>query len=158
VKVKGYQYDGDPKLSITESGSDIESIGGQPVMDRGLENYVLISMFTRKGWAGNSVLKALGHAEVGEDFEVLSLNKALTISAMESQASAAKKALSGMVKAGLASKVDVEWRNPEKDVYVLTPIIHPPGNGSAASFMLTKNGPNWNNQKKDPAYQRVEVS
>ena len=156
MRARGYQYDGDPKLSITESGSDLEYVGGQPVMDRGLENYVLISLFTQKGWAGNRLLTGVGEA-IGEDFEKQSFNKALTMSTMATQAAAAKKALSGMVKIGIAGRVDVEWKNPERDVYVLTPIIFPPGNGSAKSMMLTKNGTNWISQKRDPAYLRTEV-
>ena len=45
--------DGDPKLYETGSGADLSIVGGQPVMDEGLENAVYLSLFTPPGWWGN---------------------------------------------------------------------------------------------------------
>jgi phage gp46-like protein len=45
--------DGDPKLFETGIGADLSIIGGQPVMDDGLENAVYLSLFTPPGWWGN---------------------------------------------------------------------------------------------------------
>jgi phage gp46-like protein len=45
--------DGDPKLFETGSGEDLSIVGGQSVMDEGLENAVYLSLFTPPGWWGN---------------------------------------------------------------------------------------------------------
>jgi len=150
----GYQYDGDPKIIITESGADIEFRGGQPVMDRGLENAAIISLFTESGWVGNAFLKGRGES-IGSDFEKVSKDVAVTASSFEAKAQAARQALAWMVSVGLAGKIETSWQNPTGNALVLVPVIFPPGNGKATSLLLTKNGPNWMTQKKDPAYNRI---
>ena len=63
----GYVWDGEPKLCMTANGADWEIRGGQPVMDAGLENWALYSMFTKPGWWGNYAIK--GPYRHGEDCE-----------------------------------------------------------------------------------------
>lgn len=53
-------YSGDPRIVITPDGSDFDYIGGQPVMDQGVENLALLSILTEdidpvsgKPWCGN---------------------------------------------------------------------------------------------------------
>ena len=60
-------YQGDPRLFLDSDGSFLKFTGGQPVMDRGLENIVLISLFTRPGWPGN-VLFQDENQKIGSDF------------------------------------------------------------------------------------------
>lgn len=126
-------------------------------MDTGLENAAMISLFTEEGWAGNRFLKGRGEA-IGSNFEKVAKDVSVTVTSFEAKATAARQALSWMISTGLAGKVETEWRNPSRDLYILTPIIFPPGGGKATSLMLTKNGPNWINQKKDPAYNRSYTS
>ena len=40
------RFQGDPRLVLTEEGSEIIWKGGQPVLDQGVENVVLIDLFT----------------------------------------------------------------------------------------------------------------
>ena len=47
------RFQGDVAVSITEDGAKMKFINGQPVMDQGLENAVLISLFTKKGYFEN---------------------------------------------------------------------------------------------------------
>lgn len=150
----GYIFEGDPRIVMTESGADLEYVGGQPVMDRGIENAAIISLFTQKGWVGNKFLKAK-HEAIGSDFEKICMNKSTTISGMESKASAARAALNWMILSRLAGKIETSWKNPQGDVFILVPRIHPPGGGSIETLILTKNGPNWINQKDDPASGRL---
>ena len=39
-------YSGDPRIVLTADGADFDYIGGQPVMDQGVENLALISLLT----------------------------------------------------------------------------------------------------------------
>ena len=60
-------FEGDPKLTLDVDGSKITYIGGQPVMDRGIENLILISLFTRPGWVGNTLFDNPDQ-KIGSDF------------------------------------------------------------------------------------------
>ena len=66
-------YQGDPKIILTENGATLKFVGGQPVMDRGLENFALISLLTKTGWAGNFFIRAEAD-KIGSDFEEAALN------------------------------------------------------------------------------------
>src|SRR4030043_476291 len=54
------RYQGDPLLSIDENGYDIPFYGGQPVMDRGYINEILLSLFIRKGYILSKLIGAEG--------------------------------------------------------------------------------------------------
>ena len=49
-------FDGDPKLILTQNGATLQYLGGQPVLDRGVENQATIALFTAPGWCGNKFL------------------------------------------------------------------------------------------------------
>ena len=60
------RFSGDPRLILGVNGWTIDYEGGQPVMDAGLENFVIISLFTRPGWCGNAYLSPA--EQIGSDF------------------------------------------------------------------------------------------
>jgi phage gp46-like protein len=83
-------YSGDPRLTLSPAGADLTYKDGQPVMDAGLENYVLISLFTRPGWCGNVLLPPA--SRIGSDFEE-TCARSITLSTLADIANAAERAL-----------------------------------------------------------------
>ena len=61
------RYSGEPLIILTQAGADQQWSGGQPLMDQGLCNQAILSLFTRKGWVGNQFLPV--ESQVGSDFE-----------------------------------------------------------------------------------------
>ena len=45
-------FSGDPKIILTPYGANLDYEGGQPVMDQGMENQALLSLFTAPVPAG----------------------------------------------------------------------------------------------------------
>jgi hypothetical protein len=85
-------FSGDVKLFLTRDGSDILLNGGQPVMEQGIENLLLISLFTRRGWVGN-----IFHADenqIGSGFEDACDEGVVTLELLKLIANAAERALS----------------------------------------------------------------
>ena len=83
-------FSGDPKIYITADGADLRYSGGQPVMESGLENHALISLFTREGWAGNIFLAA--NRKVGSDFEKTAIGT-ISLSKLADVENSAERAL-----------------------------------------------------------------
>ena len=73
-------FQGDPYITITADGSTITYIGGQPVMDRGVENQAMIALFTREGWIGNAVISDPDE-QIGSDFQEAH-NQPITLNAL----------------------------------------------------------------------------
>ena len=142
---------GDPRLFLTERGATIKFIGGQPVMDGGWENYVLISLFTRPGWVGN-VLFDKPSQRIGSDFEETA-EQAITIDSLADLEESGKRALADMIADGLAEKVEVIASNPSGDIRNVRILITPPGK-DVEELLLTKHGLNWLVQANDPAHKR----
>jgi phage gp46-like protein len=150
----GYQYDGDPRIEIEENGAEIYFVGGQPIMDRGLENAAIISLFTDEDWAGNALLTGPGEA-IGSKFEKQATEEAITLTTLDTLAELAKAALAWMITLKVAGAIDAALSNPTGRQIEGTLTITPPGGGSATALALTRNGPNWTAQKTDPAYARL---
>ena len=129
-------YNGDPKIYIDENGADLIFRGGQPDMDQGVENKVLIALFTRNDWAPN-ILFDDPVERIGSDFED-AVRKPVTLSSLNNIRDAAKKAL-----ADGFGDVTVDVENPSGkriNVYITLP-------GEQLSFLLmTRNGINWQYQ------------
>lgn len=139
-------FQGDPRLFLNADGSSLIFRGGQPIMDKGLENFVLISLFTKKGWFGNSIVRERYH--IGSDFEE-ALNQPITIDSFNNIRIAAEKALDHPS----IGKITVNVSNPinfRLDVLIR---IEPPGQPEE-NFLLTKDGLNWFFQKIDPANEK----
>ena len=95
------RFTGDPALFIDENKTYLIVRGGQPLMDAGIYNAVIISLFTRfeadgKPWPGNLLFDTEAQ-QVGSDFE-LACQQPLTIAAFNDIRDAAEKALAWMLK------------------------------------------------------------
>lgn len=143
-------YDGDPLLILTENGSRLEFKGGQPVMDQGWQNYVNISLFTRKGWCGNTLFEP--NQQIGSDVE-LEAEKPITLQSLQTLRD---EILEALKKNAAFNEIDVEVSvtNPsgyQRDILIE---IKPPGQ-DIQQFIFTKNGLNWLGQSINPAYKRI---
>lgn len=138
-------YQGDPKLFVSSDGSFFKFTGGQPVLDRGLENLALISLFTRPGWPGN-VLFQDENQQPGSDFEEIS-NQSITLQMINDLENAALRALDNPA----FGNIDVVIDNPSGYRLNITITLQPPGQ-DIKTLLITKNGLNWISQTLDPAY------
>jgi len=141
-------FSGDPKLVLTPNGSKLVFKGGQPVMDQGLENLALISLFTKKDWVGNAFI-ADPNKKIGSDFEETA-NQPITLASLNALAMSAEKAL----KNPAFGKITVEITNPNSHRLNVKITIEAPGS-DIKTLILTKNGQNWINQNLNPAYRRI---
>jgi hypothetical protein len=141
-------FQGDPALKITADGSTLVFIGGQPVMDQGLENQALIALFTEEGWSGNFLFSDPDQ-RIGSNFEKLARGPA-TLSGLALIEKEAEKALSspifGTVRA-IATNPE-SWR---KDIEIT---IEPPSR-DPFTLLLISNGQNWFSQAENPAHERL---
>lgn len=136
---------GDPRLILTASGSRLQFIGGQPLMDRGLENLALISLFTSPGWAGNLLLDT----SIGSGFEA-STNQPITLQSLNDIRDAAEKALENPA----FGRITVDVKNPTGSRLDVNIRIEPPG-ANPQQLQLTRYAENWTFQAVEPAYQRI---
>jgi phage gp46-like protein len=126
----------DPRIILSADGARLQFSGGQPLLDHGLENLVLISLFSAPGWVGNRFMVR----EIGSDFEE-ACNQPITRQSLERIRNAAERALALTI----LGKVTVEVSNPNSyrlDVRV-------------GSVCLTRNNGTWSFQANDPAYRKV---
>ena len=115
-------------------------------MDKGLENFVLISLFTKQGWFGNSIVRERFH--IGSDFQT-ALEAPITIESFNNIRIAAEKALDH----SSIGKITVDVSNPISFRLDVRIRVEPPGQ-SEENFLLTKDGLNWFFQKIDPANEK----
>jgi len=133
---------GDPRLILTENGSTLQFIGGAVLLDRGLENMALISLFTRNGWAGNNLL----NTPIGSNFEE-AVDQPITRRALNEIRDAAEKALDSP----LFGTVTATVRNPTGHRLKISIYIERLG----AQIELTREGGPWAYQSTDPAYRKI---
>jgi hypothetical protein len=133
---------GDPRLVLGPDGSRLVFNGGQPAMDRGLENLVLISLFTSPGWVGNRLLGS----PIGSDFET-ECNKPITRSQLNRIRNAAELALAVPV----LGRVTVGVRNPAGHRLEVGVLIERTG----VALKLSRDGVLWGYQATDPAHRRL---
>ncbi len=142
------RFQGDPRLVLTENGAKLIFTGGQPILDAGVENLALISLFTMRGWAGN-VLFEDPNQKIGSDF-VTASRGAITLTSLNKIRDAALKALTNP----LFGSVEVEVTNPTSYQIKTDIVLKPPGEDPQALTLL-KNGINWIVQGTDPASERT---
>ena len=140
-------YQGDPRIFLSSDGSFLDFTGGQPVMDRGLENLALISLFTRPGWVGN-VLFRDENQQIGNDFLDIA-NQSITLQMINDLRNAAERALDNPA----FGNVTVVIENPSGYRLNIIITLQPPGQ-DIQTLLITKNGLNWISQAADPAYLR----
>jgi len=143
-----YSLEGDPRLILTENGSKLNFIGGQPTMDQGLENMVLISLFTSPGWPGNALFDNPDE-KIGSDFEQSAL-AAINLDTLNRIRNAAERALTDPI----FGDVTVEVTNPVSHRIDVKILIKPPGS-DVFQLLIQKNGLNWVAQIENPASRRI---
>jgi phage gp46-like protein len=144
-------WDGEPRVFIDPGGATMEFKGGQPVMDRGLENAVSISLHTQRGWWGNDLFGG-PDTRVGADFEARA-QRPITATNIEDSRKAASAALQWLISKGLASEVTVEVTNPSGFRLDFVHTIRRP-EGPDVELQTIKNGVDWIEQRDDPAHRR----
>lgn len=142
---------GDPKITITDDGADLVFKGGQPVMDSGLENAVLISLFSGATWFGNTYFDKA--APIKSRFYPLSL-KSITASRLAELEQAAKADLAPLVAQGVMADPEIKVSNPTGERLKVEIRINPPGS-DALTILLSRYGANWAVQSSNPANERV---
>jgi len=147
------RFQGDPAVTITEDGAKMKFINGQPVMDQGLENAVLISLFTKKGYWGNALITEESK-KIGSDVEVTALEPIVSIQSINNMTDAIDKALSWMVDTKLSQEIEITVTNPSSNNLRASIKITPPGRDSQTLLFL-KNGLNWIAQAQNPASGRL---
>jgi hypothetical protein len=150
------EFEGDPKLILGPSGSRFEYKSGQPVMDRGVENSMLIDLFTKSkglnshqnGWIGNYLISDQDQ-KIGSDYQDKTENVPITLAGLATIEQEAKKALKGKVYGDVESSAT----NPTSDKRVNTILVHPPA--GAFEFRTETFSQLWQAQAVDPANERI---
>ena len=141
-------YSGDPKITLGPDGADFVYIGGQPVMDQGVENLALLSLFTEDvdpvsgfTWPGNVFFS--DEQKVGSGF-VRQARQPQTLKQLAITADAGVKALENKA----FGKITAAVTNPVSDYVEAKFVI---GQGS---LNVTGNQASWAAQIQSPAYLR----
>jgi hypothetical protein len=142
-------YGGDPRITIDENGADLVYRDGQPVMDQGLENSDLISLFTAPGWCGNILLEE--DQRIGSDFEKKATGT-LTLSKLALIENAARLAL--ISPSVLTENIQVSVVNTQGSGLSVVIRRGPPGQ-DIKELVLSRNGLNWLSQANNPANMRL---
>ncbi|MHA1287294.1 MAG: hypothetical protein ACTSPB_07810 [Candidatus Thorarchaeota archaeon] len=134
------KYEGDPKIFINENGPNLQINQGQPVMDQGLWNAVIISLFTKPNWAGN-VLFTGPYEKIGSVFEY-EAQQTISVDMLNKVNNAAQLALKWLTDNGSVDLVNTRVRNPAgHNIEVTIELIK---DGIAILKMVaTKNGVRW---------------
>ena len=146
------RFQGDPKLVLDENGADIIVRGGQPIMDQGLENAVLISLHTREGWCGNVLMREPSQ-QLGAKYEE-ALLQPITRTSLNNVRNAAIKALQWLMDSKIASRVEALVKNTT-GARIESLILIAPFAGNVLALLDTKNGLNWISQIYDPASEKI---
>ena len=142
------RFEGDPKIIVTPDGWTVQYIGGQPVMDQGLENVATISLLTKENWVGNIFLTE--KQKIGSSIRRISAGS-INILKLNDIRQAAEKSLD----IDVFGNVEAEVLNPVSSYIKLNILIQPPGR-DIEKLTLERNGQNWINQALNPAYRRLK--
>jgi hypothetical protein len=132
---------GDPRIILGPDGARLQFTSGQPLMDQGSENHVLISLFTRKGWCGNRFMKL----NIGSDF-LDECDRPITRDSLNRIRSAAERSL----KHPAFGQVTVQVSNPTSYNLRVTALLERGG-----TLTLNRASGNWSFQALQPAYRGV---
>jgi len=130
---------GDAKIYLLPSGHEIIYTSGQPEMDSGLANSIIIYLFTEKGWALNNILPE--DQQIGSGF-LEACRQPITIDQIREIEIEAEAALAPVDNLGYGKIVDLSVRMKTGHQIYLTFSIDPPG-GDRASFELSGYAENW---------------
>ena len=138
-------YQGDPKLFLSADGAFLKFTGGQPVLDRGLENLAFISLFTDPGWIGNTLFQD-ENQRPSSKFEETS-RQSITLRMINDLENSAQLALDNPA----FGNVIVEISNPSSYRLDNKITMQPPGQ-DIMTLLISRNGLNWIQQALDPAF------
>ena len=149
-------YEGDPKLILGPSGSRFKHVGGQPVMDRGVENSMSIDLGTKKkgvnshqnGWVGNYLFRDPAQ-RIGTDYQITFENEPITLAGLATRELAARAALKGKIYGTVESDIS----NPSADTIINQIRVNPPS--GAFEFFTKTFSQLWQFQASDPANERI---
>ena len=150
---KKFNYlQGDPALFLTNQGANIIFKGGAPVMDQGIQNAALISLFTKKGWWAN-LLTNEPSKQIGSDFQEQGKKPIVDILSINNIEQSADRALKWMKDTGFAGTIGVTAFNPNAQQTVVDALIQPVGQ-DAQELRVSSHGLNWQAQANFPAEDR----
>jgi phage gp46-like protein len=141
-------FSGDPLMTLGLDGSALHFVGGQPIMDQGFENQVVIALFTEEGWEGNEFIPD-PDKKVGSGF-LAATRKPITLTSLSNTEKEAVLAL----KSPAFGRVTATASNPTSNSLRVEILIQPPGQDSKI-IVLTRNGLNWQAQAFNPAHERL---
>lgn len=133
------RFQGDPKIFIGPNGATLNFESGQPVMDAGFENQVVISLFTAPGWWGNSLISDVNQ-QIGSDFEEKAKGS-ITLKKLAQVEQDAERVLEYQA----FGDIEVTVINPESQRLDMGVKISAPGQ-DVNELRLTRNAQNWQNQ------------
>lgn len=142
-------FSGDPYLTVGPNGSRLHYTGGQPLMDQGIENLAIISLFSEADWAGNTLIKDPDQ-QLNTGRFLKAARQPITITSLTDVEQGAVADLSNPA----FGRVTATATNPVSDRLIVKILIEPPGQDSA-TIILTRNGLNWQAQALNPANARV---
>lgn len=135
---------GDVKIFMLPGGMEIIYSGGQPLMDSGLENIVLIYLFTEPGWPMNKILPL--SEQIGSDF-LLECRKPINITQIRKIEISAEAALAPIQDNGIGEISDLSVKMVSGVKIFLEFTISPPG-ATPEQIQLSGYGNNWAIQKE----------
>ena len=142
-------FSGDPYITIGPDGATLTFIGGQPVMDQGVENQAIIALFTDKDWAGNALFSD-PNQKIGNGQFLKATRQPITLQSLTDIEQGAVADLASPI----FGRVTADVINPTSDRLNIKITIEPPGQDSQ-TIILTRNGLNWQAQALNPAHERV---
>lgn len=142
-------FTGDPRIFIDKNGSALKFIGGQPVMDAGLENVIIISLFTSKGYWAN-LLETEENKRIGSNFEETA-GLPITISNMNKLQRVTESTLKWLVDSEIVESITIEVSNPSSYIKEIEILVK---SGDITKILLSSSGKNWIFQANNPAYKR----
>jgi hypothetical protein len=138
------RYSGDPRMLLTPNGADLDYEGGQPIMDQGIENQALLSLFVSDDWCGNLFLPPA--SRIGSDFEETCRAPLILQAVTADIPNAVERAL----KSDLFPDVRVAVANPQSWNLQVTITL-----ASGAILTLDRRGMLWASQTANPASGRL---
>ena len=144
-------YEGDPRIVLSENGSSLVFKNGQPVMDGGLENAIILSLFCEP-WLANQFFRDTNQ-QLGSLF-IEAIKKPITLQNLQDARKAALTDLEWMLNVGLAREVEVFVVNTTGSQWYVKIIIYPPSD-NPQTFVASNNGANWVVQTINPASERA---
>jgi len=145
-------FQGDPRLVMGPNGTTLKFIGGQPVMDAGLENYILHRLGVKEGWVGNYLFPETVN-QLGTDFEEVT-SGAITMRKITDIEKAGERVLAKLVETGFAESISVEVSNPTGNNLDMKVVIKRPEQ-DAEILSLSRVNLVWSSQLNDPAHLKL---